>query len=116
MAIVQGVPGLQAEVIVDGQSLLEYDGDDAEPDTSTKYIEAISDKEFGLRITFKQPFPDHHSVELRVSIDGNRSRIMVYEAQPLHQPAVHHKRSQSFQKDGKWFKQNYRFTPLNIGD
>jgi hypothetical protein len=49
MAISDKMPGLQTEVLVDGRPLREYEDDEAEPDTISKYIEACSDKELVLK-------------------------------------------------------------------
>jgi hypothetical protein len=49
MAISDKMPGLQTEVLVDGRPLREYEDDEAEPGTISKYIEACSDKEFVLK-------------------------------------------------------------------
>jgi hypothetical protein len=107
------VPGLRAEVVVDGEPLQEYDDDDAEPDMITKYIEACSDKEFVLKFTFDMGLPMDHGVEVKVDIDGDRCHV-AYRPGSLHKPR--HKYGMSFLKDGQRFRQNYRFTALNIGN
>jgi hypothetical protein len=112
MAIFNNVPGLEAEVVVDGEPLHEYEDDDAEPDTMTKYIEALSDKEFALRFIFKMDTPVDHGVQVRMDIDGLVSCV-VYSPDDLRKPW--YKRGKTFLKNGQHFRQNYRFTALNIG-
>lgn len=47
----------------------EYEDDEAEPNTVSKYIEASSDKDFVLKWKFSHPFPAHYAVEMRVQVD-----------------------------------------------
>ena len=115
MAICDQYPGLKAEVVVDRQPLQEYADDEAEPGTISKYVEAASGKEFAMRFTFADPFPTQHGVEIRVSVDGEQSRVLSYGPEELYNAEGHHKRGVGFQKDGQWYRQNYRFTALNIG-
>jgi hypothetical protein len=112
MAKFDDVPGLKAEVLVDGEPLQEYDDDDVESDMITKYIEALSDKDFVLRFTFDMDLTADHGVEVQVDIDGDRCRV-AYRPEKLHKPC--HKSGRSFLKNGQRFERNFRFTALNIG-
>jgi hypothetical protein len=118
MAITDEVPGLRVEVIVDGQPLLEYDDDDDEAErfTTTKYIEAMSDKPFSIKTLFKQPFPLQHGVETAVKIDGGHPRAMFHKAEDLYRPGGFLKTGVGFQKDGQWSRRDYRFVALDIGN
>jgi hypothetical protein len=117
MVISNDYPGLTAEVIVDGYPLQEYDNDeDDKPSTITKYIEASSGKDFALRFRFSPPFSIQYGVEIGVSIDGERARLLTYQPKSLYKPEGHWKMGVSCQRNGEWFRQNYRFTALNIGE
>ncbi len=83
MAIPERVPGLQACVLVDGNALPEYDHEEIEPTkpgpigehqavrTVSKYIEAVSGKEFGIRISLNTPFKlNCPTLTVRIQIDG----------------------------------------------
>ena len=115
MAICDDHPGLKAQIVVDATPLQEYD-DEAGPNAISKYVEALSGKDFALKFTFTHPFPIQHGVEIRVSVDGEQSRVLSYEPEELYNPEGHFKRGVGFQKDGQWYRQNYRFTALNIGE
>jgi hypothetical protein len=106
---------LRAEVLVDGRPLPAYDDDDddddAEPGTVTKYIEAMSDKEFILKYAFEMDVPTDHGVEVRIEVDEKRCRVGI-PPQDLHKS--HRKYGPGYSKDGECFRQHYRFTALDI--
>ncbi|KAH3917425.1 hypothetical protein HBI56_118040 [Parastagonospora nodorum] len=114
MAISNETPGLRAEILVDGQPLPEYEDDEAELNTVTRYIEASSNKEFVLRWEFGHPFPERYGVEMRVSIDGAAYRVKIKEANELYRPGGHTKTGVGHKKNHQCFRRNYRFTALNI--
>jgi hypothetical protein len=108
-------PGLNVQVVVNNRALQEYDDDEAGQGAISKYIEAVSGKEFALKFTFTRPFPTQHGVEIRVSVDGEGDRILTHTPDELHKAEGHFKRGVGFHKDGQWYRQNYCFTALNIG-
>jgi hypothetical protein len=118
MAISDDYPGLKTEIYVDGRPLREYDDndDEAEPNTTTKYIESSSGKDFSLRFKFNPPFSTKYGVEIRIAIDGERARVLACRPEMLYSPDGLWKFGVSFMKDGQWFRQKYRFTALNIGE
>jgi hypothetical protein len=71
MAKLTGVPGLEAEVVVDGKPLREYnDSDPSPPKTVSKYVEVTSGAEFEIRYRFRAPFPRNRTVSMKVTVDG----------------------------------------------
>jgi hypothetical protein len=59
MATPPSCPGLHVEILVNGQLLQEYDDSDESsvpPNTITKYIEARSDVNFAVRVSFDKGF------------------------------------------------------------
>jgi hypothetical protein len=54
MAILDAVPALEFQILVDGQPLPEYENEEEpqDEDTVTKYIEAQSGKEFASKYKF----------------------------------------------------------------
>ncbi|KAL5425427.1 hypothetical protein PMIN04_002607 [Paraphaeosphaeria minitans] len=76
MAVIQGLPGVQVEVVVDGNPLKEYDDPDSPgaPDAATTYIEAKSGKNFEINAILDKHLPTGHDVSARVSVDGLRVR------------------------------------------
>jgi hypothetical protein len=96
MAVLDTLPGVTVSINVDGQPLPEYkddteeetlDGPVAEYQTARtvcKYVEAISDKEFCIKMTLDAPFRmDCPSLEFACSIDGHRTHA------PLIRKAAH---------------------------
>ncbi|KAK5162845.1 hypothetical protein LTR04_002944 [Oleoguttula sp. CCFEE 6159] len=59
MAILEDVPGIEVAITVNGNDLKEYEEDDIvnEPKTVTKYIEATSGVNFGIRYSVARRFP-----------------------------------------------------------
>lgn len=84
MAVLDSLPGLTVSVCVDGQALNEFEDDEAvvssKPGvigeyqaarTVTKYIEAMSDKEFTVKILLDTGYRmDCGSLGLPISVDG----------------------------------------------
>jgi len=71
MAKLTDVPGLKAEVVVDGKPLKEYnDPDPFPPKTVSKYVQATSGVEFGIFYKFRAPFPRNRTVSMKVTVDG----------------------------------------------
>jgi hypothetical protein len=121
MAIIDHVPGLQVEVIVDGRPLTEYDDDDDDDDgaeqfNATKYIEATSDKPFAIKAVFTQPFPYQHGVEMQVNIDGGQASSLVCRPEALYMPEGYCSTGIRFLKDGQSLERKYRFIALDIGN
>jgi hypothetical protein len=108
-------PGLSVQVVVNKRPLQEYDDDEAGQGIASKYVEAVSGKEFALKFAFTRPFPTNHGVEIRVCVDGEGSRVLTYTTEELYKAEGHYKRGVGFHKDGQWYRQNYCFTALNIG-
>lgn len=77
MAILSGLPGATAEVVVDGQALKEYpDEDDPgnSPKTTSVYVESVPGTEFSLRCTFGRNFPFRcNDLLYETVIDGDAS-------------------------------------------
>jgi hypothetical protein len=83
-------PGLNVEVIVDGQSLQEYDEIDegpVAPNTVTKYIEARSNAYFAVRVRINDDFPFPASdLELKAKIDQQHVSRGLIAAKYLFDP------------------------------
>jgi hypothetical protein len=72
MAILDAVPGLEFQILVDGQPLPEYENEEEpqDDDTVTKYIEAQSGKKFAIKYKFNNSFHRKHHVRVNVYVDG----------------------------------------------
>ncbi|OAG07222.1 uncharacterized protein CC84DRAFT_1258387 [Paraphaeosphaeria sporulosa] len=72
MAVIESAPGVQVQVVVDGNPLEEYDDPDSSraPDAVTVYIEPISGKNFEIRTILDKHLPTGHDVSVLVSVDS----------------------------------------------
>jgi hypothetical protein len=71
MAVLPSYPGLEAEIIIDGDALTEYRDDErTPPQTVCKYVEAKSGAVFEIHYTFLPPFPADRAVTMKVHLDG----------------------------------------------
>ncbi|KAH6875378.1 hypothetical protein BKA58DRAFT_119998 [Alternaria rosae] len=115
MAIASEHPGLEVTICVDGQPLPEYEDDDEDPapKTTTKYIEARSDRHFSIVTRFKPPFPTEYHVRTWLSIDGigMDRRLWLREGlfeRPFEKAGIRR------QEGEEWVKQKFSFAKLNI--
>jgi hypothetical protein len=74
MAVLDELPGLEVQIIVNRTPVKEYDDDEEEvvDKTVTRYIEAESEAEFEVRLKFQSMFniSAKHSVAAEVLLDG----------------------------------------------
>ncbi|KNG52249.1 hypothetical protein TW65_00717 [Stemphylium lycopersici] len=109
-------PGLEVAVLVRGRPLQEYDDDsdeDPAPNTTTKYVEAKTGASFALSAQFKPPFPTRYDVLMRLSIDGKPMAKWYCPREKLYDD-VQKKEVVRWQRDGKWMKQKFCFSELDI--
>jgi hypothetical protein len=82
MAVLDGLEGIEVSVCVHGQALHEYEDNDLEAEpgdvgayqaskTVSKYLEAVTDKEFSIKIVVKDPYEmDCPTLGFQVKVDG----------------------------------------------
>ncbi|KAH7094843.1 hypothetical protein FB567DRAFT_586195 [Paraphoma chrysanthemicola] len=116
MAVHPDYPDLQVEVTVDGKPLKEYVNPDEtdDPDTITRYIEAVSGAEFALSLAFGDKFPTKHDIGFEIEIDGNEVESSYSAKESLPKVAVI-KGAESLVKS-KWVLQHFAFSELRITD
>jgi hypothetical protein len=112
-------PGLSAEVVVDHQSLKEYD-DDADGDPRykavTKYVQVDVDSKFAVRYTIPQGLSGGCGVQSRLKIDGKGVSSRTHPPQQLlRRDCTRHFTRTSGHIDGRNFTQDFRFAQLSIG-
>ena len=117
---------IQASVIIDGKALTEYDDEDTldeSPDHTSevsKYIEAVSDAEFGIRITVPRSYNfTGNAIAFELRLDG------VWVAGQLLRKAVlenmrkdwHKIIAGSEAKNGEgWYLRPFKFDVIKIGE
>ena len=121
MVIPPSCPGLNVEILVDGQALQEYDDIDegpVAPNTITKYIEAISNAYFAVRVKINRDFPFPASdIGLRITLDEKHTTERSIHADKLFKPygkivegrAIHI-------GDETDALQKFRFIAINFGE
>ncbi|KAI4636714.1 hypothetical protein J4E93_011012 [Alternaria ventricosa] len=119
MAITKAHPNLKVEVHVKGAPLQEYVDDDDQTldDEVTKYIEASSGDNFEIKYCFFSGFSAHHSILLRLSIDGEYAAGGVFNpGSSIRWNHVHtFKGSREFE-DGEYYLRKFCFSQLEIND
>lgn len=118
MAISQDVPGLKVEIRVNKEPLKEYDDDPDEPHeprSVTKYVEAVSGAEFEIVIKLTCSLSLEHDCKAIISIDGKRARHPIFYKEKYPIVESHHFKGVTSSQSGKWFRENFCFSELNIG-
>jgi hypothetical protein len=116
MAVIDETPGLELRVLVNGQSVREYDDHPVKvpPKTAEKYIEAQSDATFEIHYSFKAPFPADRPVSMIVTLDGSDIDEPIVRPDELYDPKGHLNTGPVSYDGSKWITQKYRFAPLHI--
>lgn len=115
MAISELLPGIEVVVTVDGKGLQEYPDDDAEAEerTTTSYIEAMTGKHFGIRVTTKSDFQLHGDALMVVfKVDGFKSDSFVVHREDMTVS------SSTWSSRGSWSTgelRKYQFSAVQIG-
>jgi hypothetical protein len=120
MVVITSCPGINVEILVDGQPLQEYDAVDVSPtpaNTATKYIEARSDAEFAVRVTVDNDclFPAA-DFAINMELDGKQLSGSLFHAKYFYRAQGLVVSSHSIQLSPKSSAdQKICFTAFNIG-
>ena len=124
MAIISEVEGLNVQVLVNGQPLVEYDDDEEVGDenngiqkTTTKYIEAISDAEFTIRYTFDKTFVHKgNDIDVEVYMDGQYMEGHIRRSPELQSGCLATVTGHRYRQGNQWFERKFSFSKLSIGE
>ncbi|KAF2710613.1 hypothetical protein K504DRAFT_454880 [Pleomassaria siparia CBS 279.74] len=87
MAILTDCPGFEAQIVVDGIALKEYNDDEpTPPKTASKYVEVRSGATFEISYQFRPPFPNDRMVSIAIAIDGRVLDEPLVQAADLFNP------------------------------
>jgi hypothetical protein len=90
MVIPPSCPGVNVEILVDGQPLQEYDEIDecpVAPNTAIKYIEARSEAEFAVKVRIDHDFPfPAGDIEVKTILDQQHTARKILEVRKLFNP------------------------------
>jgi hypothetical protein len=125
MAVLQGIPGLSVNVVVDGAACMEYcpTGDSSEdtPTTVTGYIKVHAGAQFEITIEFDQYFLlTDHDITVHVTVDGSTVRRPLFpksEWKKLHSEKGIHRTIDGVRigTGNHWTKRKLMFSTLTTG-
>jgi len=118
MAIIDEVPGLEVQIVVNGQPLQEHQDRDAKVSarTAERYVEAQSNAEYEIHYTFKDPFPGDRPVSMIVTIDGQDVDEPIIRPFELFDPKGHTSYGPVSQQAMRWVVQNYSFSEIDFSE
>jgi hypothetical protein len=117
MAILRDVAGVKVEIFVGGTPLPEYENQEQDsPNTSAKWIEAVTGTEFAVKISFTDRYRSRHGVRTQVCLDGKVMCSSVHHAKNLRKPEGHMFEGASSQTDKSNFLQKFKFAELTTGE
>lgn len=119
MAILDEVPGLEVEILVNGQPLREYTdhGAAAVPaHTVERYVEAQSNATFEIHYTFRPPFPVDRSISMIITCDGNGIDQPLIRPFEMYDPDGHFSKGPVSKIGSRWMLQRYCFSALRISE
>jgi hypothetical protein len=119
MAVLDYVPGVKVEIIVNGRPLQEYadqDHGETSPTTMTRFVEAQSGQEFAIRYTITRPFPKY-PVRFDILLDGQWVPGAYVDKKDASGTSLTHliEGFRSFDGD-KAFLHKFFFSELTIGE
>lgn len=123
MAIIDGVPGLEVQILVDGEPLIEYDDED-EPGvhdgsgrkTISKFVEARSGAEFVIKCSFDAVNPyKTNDLQIAVYIDGKYMDDRVLYARQIQAPYISRLSGHRYRTGSQFFQRKFSFSELSIG-
>jgi hypothetical protein len=120
MAVIDAIPGLKVEVIVDGARLQEYPDPEAPAATSsnqvTKYIEAQPYDTFKIWTQFLEHFSEEHGFYVEIRVDGYHVSSQVICPEGIKTPAGHNTLElKSKTVHGDEYFSNMTFLPASFG-
>jgi len=122
MAILDELPGLEAQIIVNRTPVKEYDDDEegVVDKTVTMYIEAKSGAEFGVRLNLQSMFnvSARHSMVAEVYLDGTYGNSIVLRKENqlnLRHTVWYDIISVTEVEASRYFERNFCFSKLNTG-
>jgi hypothetical protein len=119
MAILPGAPGFKVEVLVNGSVAQEYSGDEvADPNTTTKYIEAISGAPFRVAYSINSEHSTTYvgeGVKVRVYLDGKEVFGRLIRAQPDFDGKRRYCNGAENHYFQKSYLERFRFSEFKIG-
>lgn len=119
MAVLPSCPGLKVEVVVGNTPLVEYDGDgdeESRPNTSVKYVEAITGAQFAVKYYFDDTFRTSHGVKINSKLDGKVVSRRNCRKKDLVKMEGFTVSSASSCIGGEWYTNGFQFSEISQGN
>jgi hypothetical protein len=118
MAIIHHIPGLTAEVIVNGAPLREYidNGADHTASEVTNFIEVCADGTFEILCKFQANFTATFGVLVELRLDGNKVSSSLLRLKDLKNVQGHKFSGVKSKIGGRWYQSNLLFSPFAVGE
>jgi hypothetical protein len=116
MAVIDEVPGLEVQIVVNGTPLREHRDRDAKisAKTAERYVEAQSSAEYEIHYSFKDPFPGDRTVSLIVTVDGKDLDEPIIRPFELFDPKGHASQGPRSSDGSRSMVQKYSFSKIDI--
>jgi hypothetical protein len=116
MALLDDVPGLEVQIVVQDKMLQEYRDRSAQVSAKSTelYVEAQPHAQFHIHYAFKPPFPADRPVSMIVTIDGKNVDEPIVRPSELFEPQGHSSCGPISSVGSRWIVQKYCFSPIDI--
>lgn len=118
MAVLPNCPGLRVEVFVDDEPLTEYgDVEDAANNTSVvKYVEAIADATFRLRVFVDAGFSTTYGLKAKALVDGSLVGGCIVPQSAMDSDVVRSIRGATSRINGTTMIEPFQFSDLKTSE
>jgi len=124
MAVFPFLPDIEVDILVHGEPLKEYDEppdvDNGEPKTIVKYIEAVSDSNFEIRLHLNSAYQHRgHGVDADKFMDGVRVYTSLFLRKEVERLSVKSlteiNKEETYGSGNDWKVAKFSFADLKIG-
>lgn len=117
MAILPSRPGIDISIVCSGVILQEHEDEDEEPNHAvvSRYIEAVSGAEFGIRGVITSPWPPH-TILFDIYIDQKKASGAYCEQKRFKPPScTFTKEGVTTVANGQTYLHKFAFAALTVG-
>jgi len=125
MGIFSFLPGVEIDILVNGEPLKEYDEppdiDNGEPKTIVKYIEAVSGSNFEIRLRLNSAYQHRgHGVTTKIFLDGVYVQTPIFPQKMIKRLSVKSLtetvQGEIHGSENDWKVAKFSFANLEIGE
>ncbi|KAF2622226.1 hypothetical protein BU25DRAFT_415384 [Macroventuria anomochaeta] len=118
MAILPSQPGIKISIVCNGAILQEYEDDDEEPNHAvvSKYIEAVSGAEFGIRWDVSSPWPPY-TILFKYYLDQKKASDRYCRLENFKHPSyIYTEEGATSMVNGQGYLHRFAFAALTVDD